>query len=53
MLKEMHGNTKLEVAPIDDYKLLNKINEVIHKGFSFGKLQRQSDYWINSWNYHK
>ena len=32
MLKEMHGNTKLEVAPIDDYKLLNKINEVIHKG---------------------
>lgn len=32
MLKEMHGNTKLDVAPIDDYKLLNKINEVIHKG---------------------
>ena len=32
MLKEMHGNTKLEVAPIDDYKLLNKIHEVIHKG---------------------
>ena len=32
MLKEMHSNTKLDIAPIDDYKLLNKINELIHKG---------------------
>jgi len=32
MLKEMHSNTKFDVAPIDDYKLLNKINELIHKG---------------------
>ena len=32
MLREMHSNTELEVSPIDDYKLLNKINEVVHKG---------------------
>jgi GNAT superfamily N-acetyltransferase len=32
MLKEMHSNTELDVAPIDDYKLLSKINEVVHKG---------------------
>jgi GNAT superfamily N-acetyltransferase len=32
MLVEMHKNTNVKVAPIDDYKLLNKINEVIHKG---------------------
>ena len=34
MLKEMHSNTELDVAPIDDYKLLSKINEVVHKGCS-------------------
>lgn len=32
MLKEMHNNTELEVSTIDDYKLMNKINEVIHRG---------------------
>jgi len=32
MLREMHSNTELEVSPIDDYKLLNKINEIVHKG---------------------
>ena len=32
MLKEMHKNAEIEVAPINDYKLLSTINEVIHKG---------------------
>lgn len=32
MLKDMHRNTELDVSPIDDYKLLNQINNVVHKG---------------------
>ena len=32
MLKEMHSNTETDVAPIDEYKLVSKINEVVHKG---------------------
>lgn len=32
MLKEMHGNAEIKLAPIDEYKLINKINEVVHKG---------------------
>jgi hypothetical protein len=58
MLKEMHSNTELNVSPIDDYKLLNKINEVVHKGVVLVSVENNmitgsiagmttSDWWSN------
>lgn len=58
MLKEMHSNTETDVAPIDEYKLVSKINEVVHKGLvlvsvkdnmitgSIGGMST-SDWWSN------
>ena len=58
MLKEMHSNTETDVAPIDQYKLVSKINEVVHKGLvlvsvkdnmitgSIGGMST-SDWWSN------
>ena len=58
MLKEMHSNTDTDVAPIDEYKLVSKINEVVHKGLvlvsvkdnmitgSIGGMST-SDWWSN------
>ena len=35
MLAEMHQQTELPVPPINTERLINKINEVVHRGVVF------------------